>query len=110
MNKLNLLVSFTDKNRRREERRSYYRRVIKHAFGTEKWVQAVRSSYAFWPKQDRRSLERRSLTRRMVERRTRLRKYNHHAALGQQKLRNYRQSQMLTEEERKMLNELSRRF
>lgn len=109
MNKLNLLVSFTDKNRRREERRSYSRRIIKHAFGSDKWVRVVRSSYVFWPKEDRRFQERRSVTRRMVERRTRLRKYRHHA-FRQEALRNHAQSQMLTEEERKMLDDLSRRF
>jgi hypothetical protein len=108
MNKLNLLVSLTDKNRRREERRQYFRRILKHAFGSDKWVEVVRSSYVFWPKEDRRFQERRSVTRRMVERRTLLRKYRRHA-LRQHPLRNYLQGQMLSEEERKMLNDLNRR-
>ncbi len=108
MNKLNLLVSLTDKNRRREERRQYSRRIVKHAFGSDKWVEVVRASYVFWPKEDRRSEERRSVTRRMVERRTLLRKYRRHA-LRQQPLRKYLQGQILTEEERKMLNDLNRR-
>ena len=63
----------------------------------------------FWPKEDRRSQERRSLTRRMVERRTPLQKHRRHA-LRQQTLRKPLQSQMLTEDERKMLNDLNRRF
>ena len=109
MNKLNLLVSLRDKNRRREERRRYPRRIIKHAFGSDKWVQVVMSSYVFWPKQDRRSQNRRSVTRRMVERRITVRKYRRHA-LRQSTLKNHLQNQMLTEEERKMLSELSRRF
>jgi len=37
MNKLNLLVSFMDKNRRREDRRRSPRRIIKHAFASDKW-------------------------------------------------------------------------
>lgn len=109
MNKLNLLVSLTDRNRRRKERRQYARRIFKHAFGSDKWVQVVRSSYVFWPKEDRRFQERRIVTRRMAERRTRLRKYRRHA-IRQQTLRNHLQSQMLTEEERKMLNDLNRRY
>ena len=109
MNKLNLLVSLTDKNRRREDRRQFFRRIIKYAFGTDKWIEVVRSSYVFWPKQDRRFDERRTITRRMVERRTLLRKYRSHA-FRQQTLRKHLQSQMLTEEERKMLNDLNRRF
>jgi len=104
MHKLNLLVSVRDKSRRRDERRRYSRRLIKHAFGSEKWVQVVRASYVFWPKEDRRSKERRNNIRRMVERRTRLHKYRLRA-LRQQHL----QSQILTEEERKMLNDLNRR-
>lgn len=108
MNKLNLLVSLTDKNRRREDRRQYFRRLIKHAFGSDKWVAVVRSSYVFWPKEDRRFQERRSVTRRIVERRTLLRKYRRHA-LRQLPLRSYLQGQMLSEEERKMLNDLNRR-
>jgi hypothetical protein len=64
MNKLNLLVTFTNKNRRREERRRYSSRIIKHAFGSDKWVQVVRSSYMFWPKEGRRTQQRRSLMRR----------------------------------------------
>jgi hypothetical protein len=109
MNKLNLLVSLTDKSRRREERRQYYRRILKHAFGSDKWVQVVRSSYVFWPKEDRRCQERRSVTRRMVERRTLLRKYRRHA-FQQPSMRNHLQGQMLTEEERRMLNDLNRRY
>jgi len=109
MNKLNLLVSLTDRNRRREERRQSSRRIFKHAFGSEKWIQVVRSSYVFWPKEDRRFQERRTITRRMVERRTLLRKYRRHA-LRQQTLRNHLQSQMLTAEERKLLNDLNRRY
>jgi hypothetical protein len=109
MNKLNLLVSLTDKSRRRAERRQYYRRILKHAFGSDKWVQVVRSSYVFWPKEDRRFQERRSLTRRMVERRAQLRKYCR-PALRQQPLRTHLQGRMLSEEERKMLNDLNRRY
>jgi hypothetical protein len=108
MNKLNLLVSLTDKSRRKEERRQYYRRIFKHAFASDKWLEVVRSSYVFWPKEDRRFQERRSVTRRIVERRILLRKYRRHA-LRQQPLRNHLQGQMLTEEERKMLNDLNRR-
>ncbi len=109
MNKLNLLVSLTDKNRRREDRRSNSRRIIKYAFGSDKWVLVVRSSYTFWPKEDRRAQERRSITRRMVERRIQLRKYRRNP-LRQRVLGKHHQSQMLSEEERKMLNDLSRRF
>jgi len=109
MNKLNLLVSFMDKNRRREERRRAPRRLIKHAFASDKWVQVVRSSYVFWPKEDRRSLERRSVTRRMVERRTLLQKHRRHV-IRQQTIRKHFQSQILTDDERKMLNDLNRRI
>lgn len=109
MNRINLLVSLTDMNRRREERRQYYRRIFKHAFGSDKWVEVVRSTYAFWPKEDRRFQERRSVTRRIVERGALFGKYRRHG-LRQQPLKNHYQSQILTEEERKMINDLSRRY
>lgn len=109
MNKLNLLVSFRDRSRRRDERRRYSRRIIKHAFASDKWIEVVRSSYVFWPKDDRRSQERRNVMRRMVERRARLQKHRLHS-LRQQMLTRHLQSPILTEEERKMLNELNRRL
>jgi hypothetical protein len=78
MNKINLLVSLTDMNRRREELRQYYRRIFKDAFGSDKWVEVVRSTYTFWPKEDRRFQERRSVTHRIVEQGALLEKYRHH--------------------------------
>jgi|GEM_PF-261546 hypothetical protein len=106
MSKINLLGTLRDKNRRREDRRSSFRRTIEHPFGSDRWVAVVRSLYAFWPKKDRRSEERRDLTRRSVERRTRSQKYR----LGAFRPRIVKQrfpSQILTEEERQMLNDLN---
>lgn len=108
MNKLNLLGSLRDKSRRRDERRSKSRRTIKYTFGSDKWVEVVRALYVFWPKVDRRGQERRDVTRRMAERRTRLQQYRLHG-FRQQTFRKQLQSQTLTEEERKMLNDLNRR-
>jgi hypothetical protein len=99
---------YRDKMRRTTERRQRVRRVIRAAFGSDKWIAAIQSSYVLWPKQERRDRERRSIDRRWAERRTQLR------ALRR---RPYRQriidkvirSQTLTAEERSMLNDLNNR-
>lgn len=108
MNKLNFLGSMRDKNRRKQDRRHSSRRTINYIFGSEKWIQAVRSSYLFWPNQDRRTQERRGVTRRIVERRTRLQKYRDYAS---RQLTTSKQLKvpLLTDEERQMLNDLNRR-
>jgi hypothetical protein len=66
-------------------------------------------AYVFWPIEYRRFQERQSLTRRMVELRTRSREYHGHA-FQHQTMRNHLQGQILTEEERKMLNDMNRRY
>jgi hypothetical protein len=67
-------------------------------------------AYVFWPIEYRRFQERQSLTRRMVGLRTRA--YHGHAFQQQttQTMRNHLQGQILTEEERKMLNDMNRRY
>lgn len=110
MNKLNLLVSSRDRNRRQRDRRNTPRRIIQYAFGSEKWIQVVRALYIFWPKEDRRAQERRTVTRRMAERRMALSKYRLYAFRKQGVLRRQQESLVLTEEEKKMLSELNQRF
>lgn len=109
MNKINLLVSLGDKNRRVKDRRNEPRRVVEHAFGSEKWIQVIRSSYVFWPKEEQRIQERREETRRIAERRTERRvgqEKQRFEAFRKQTLKRPRQNQTLTEEERQMLRDL----
>jgi hypothetical protein len=90
-------------SRRRLERRSDCRRVIKYAFGSEQWVEAVQSSYILWPK-----LERRESGRRKTERR--IERIHYQSRIRRQRVRKQSLHQsMLTAEEKKMLNDLNRR-
>lgn len=95
-----------DIKRRVEERRRHSRRVITHAFASAEWIKAVQSSYAFWPKEERRDQQRRSASRRMAERRTQSQKY-YQRALRKQALQQHVHSQVLTAEEKSMLDKLN---
>ena len=91
------------------ERRSDRRRVIKHPFGSAKWIEAVQVAYLSWPREDRRQQERRIFSRRKSERRSQLQAYRSRSR-QQRTLDVPRRSQILTAEERNMLNDLNRRF
>lgn len=99
---------FRDKTRRSLERRQRVRRVIRAAFGSDKWIAAIQSNYVLWPKQDRRDSERRSVDRRWAERRTQLRAHRRRP-FRQRVLDKAIRSQTLTAEERSMLNDLNNR-
>ena len=95
-------------SRRRLERRSGCRRVIKYAFGSEQWVKAVQSSYILWPKLDRRESDRRFSGRRKTERR--VERIQYQSRIRRQRVRKQSLHQsMLTAEEKKMLNDLNHR-
>ncbi|SHE21925.1 hypothetical protein [methanotrophic endosymbiont of Bathymodiolus puteoserpentis (Logatchev)] len=88
------------KSRRRLERRANERRRITHKFGSPAWINAVKQNYLLWPKQDRRVKDNRSQERRRNYRRI---KHLAHTAsiVKREQLHN-----LLTEEEKIMLNEL----
>ncbi len=90
-----------DTTRRNIERRIVSRRIIRHPFGSQKWLQAVQADYLLWPKEDRRIQDRRCINRRQAERRTGLQKQRRWSA---------RQQPLLTPEEISMLRALSRRL
>lgn len=102
------LTELRSRSRRHHERRDGCRRVIKHTFGSEQWIKEVQSNYILWPKQDRRSEERRSGSRRISERRLDLVQYRSRVR-RQRMLKQYMKQPMLTNEEKKMLNDLNRR-
>lgn len=81
---------------RRSERRSEERRLIEHAFGSPEWIERIKEEYLLWPKQDRRINNRRQSLRRIknIGRST--------SAVSTKTIQN-----LLTDEEKQMLNELS---
>jgi hypothetical protein len=100
------LDSNRDIKRRVEERRRHSRRIITHAFASAEWIKVVQSSYTFWPREDRRDQQRRSVSRRMAERRIQSQQY-YQRALRKQPLQQHVKSQLLTTEEKSMLNKLN---
>ncbi len=89
--------------RRNHERRHDERRKIKEPFGSPEWLAAVQKDYYLWPKhdrrcQDRRQQERRQQTRRQLNAPHRLPNTPYQPTLDA----------LLTEEEKQMLNELSK--
>ncbi|MGR9115616.1 MAG: hypothetical protein ACU85E_07605 [Gammaproteobacteria bacterium] len=86
---------------RRQERRVKERRGIDYPFGSPEWIERVQQEHYLWPKQDRRNNERRMHDRRQKSR---------HFMNGRKaSSRNSIKSQdLLTEEEKKLLNELMR--
>lgn len=89
------------KTRRESERRSKERRINPYAFGTDEWRELIQQQYLLWPKEDRRNSERRSKSRRQTNRR---------GVNSSDKVRVPRKfnnlHDLLTDEERKTLNEL----
>jgi len=102
-------VDFRDKCRRVEERRVVSRRIIRHPFGSTKWIQAVQTYYLLWPKEDRRIDDRRCASRRMAERRIQIHKPRRRARY-QRTLNEHIQRPLLTAEEIRMLRELNKRL
>lgn len=93
-------------NRRLMERRSYNRRVIKYAFGSEQWLKNIQLDYLLWPKTDRRQGERRLTCRRILERRIKFmphRRKSFSSGRGRQSFNKH----ILTTEERRMLKDLN---
>lgn len=88
------------KSRRQSERRSEERRLVTFEFGSDEWVEMIKQNYLLWPKEDRRVQDRRQLARRKANRRTKGR--------DGPKNREYPKSlsDLLTAEEKQMLNEL----
>mgnify|MGYP006077434365 CR=1 FL=1 len=105
------LVDFRDKCRRVDERRAVSRRLIKHPFGSAKWIQAVQTSYLLWPKEDRRINDRRCASRRMAERRMQIHKPRRQTTYQRQRALNKNiHKPLLTAEEIRMLRDLTRRL
>jgi hypothetical protein len=93
-------------SRRIEERRNHCRREIEYAFGSEKWIQVLKSSYLLWPKIDRREQERRDLSRRNLERRVRLQTYRRPQ---HRSLQDHIEIHGLTADEKNMIEALTRK-
>ena len=88
------------KNRRHSERRAVERRVILHPFNSPEWVNEIKQSYLLWPKKDRRVKDRRTESRRSGHRRT--------GRLSDSFIDSSKKTyDLLTNEEKQMLNELS---
>lgn len=87
------------KSRREDERRIVERRVITHPFGSSEWVKEIQQDYLLWPKVDRRTNDRRCEVRRKDVRRT-----SSVESWNTQKMYD-----LLTAEEKEMLNELSQK-
>ena len=87
--------------RRKFERRSKERRINPFEFGSDEWREMIQKEYLLWPKQDRRIAERRSATRRQGNRRVK----NNGAVRMPRQINNLHD--LLTNEERDMLNDLS---
>jgi len=98
-------MSESRKTKRREtERRLSERRIILFAFGSDEWCRMIRREYLLWPKKDRRDEEgRRSLKRRKVFRRDKNSVFSPRKNEATQNLNN-----LLTNEEREMINDLIR--
>lgn len=90
------------KSRRIDERRSKERRQIHYQFGSAEWCRMIQQQYLLWPKKDRRESDRRALARRQALRRMMNAKRD---GAARQANNLY---ELLTQEEREMLNELSR--
>lgn len=89
------------KNRRRTERRTKERRENAHSFGSPEWIRVIQEEYLLWPKEDRRSDDRRCQSRRQGSRRVR--------SIARPEANDHAREMydLLTAEERQMLNELS---
>ncbi len=90
------------KNRRQVERRAKERRMILHSFGSPEWISEIQKDYLLWPKYDRRSKDRRNESRR--------RRGNRRIkSMGRADSAEYtnKMYDLLTAEEKQMLNELA---
>lgn len=90
------------KNRRQTERRAKERRMILHSFGSPEWVSAIQKNYLLWPKHDRRNKDRRCESRRQRGSR-RVKNIARSESAGYTK----KMYDLLTAEEKQMLNELA---
>jgi hypothetical protein len=87
-------------NRRHSERRAKERRVIIHPFNSPEWIDEIKQSYLLWPKEDRRIKDRRTESRRSGHRRT--------GSIANTPIGSSKKTyDLLTNEEKKMLNELT---
>lgn len=88
-------------SRRYHERRQNERRKITDVFGSDEWLAAVQKDYHMWPKTERRRKDRRYHERRHYNRRQ-------HQVSQPRPIRLFSDAALLTEEEKQMLNALSR--
>ena len=88
-------------SRRRKERRVKERRAVDYRFGSQEWLERVKQENYLWPKQDRRCNDRRRQDRRKNNRR--INNGRRTSAVTIIKTHN-----LLTDEEKQMLNELMR--
>jgi hypothetical protein len=80
-------------------RRVNDRRVVDFPFGSEEWVENIKTNYHVWPKTDRRQANRRIEDRRAFDRRQR-------QLSDQQRSEQKYSSILLTHEELKLIEEL----
>ena len=87
--------------RRQHERRIKERRAVQYRFGSPEWLSRVQQENLLYPKQDRRNSDRRSHERRKKHRRTT-------NAERKSAVNPTSPAQILTPEEKQMLNDLMR--
>ena len=92
--------------RRNEVRRQKERRTNQYAFNSPEWVAMMRASFELWPKHDRRETERRAADRRKLERRANRR--NHLATRHLRHQQHALSSDILADDEKKMIMDLFR--
>jgi len=98
------IMSESRKTKRREtERRLSERRIILFEFGSDEWCRIIQREYLLWPKKDRRDEDRRSSPRRQS-----LRRDKNSAWLSRRKEVNQKLVDLLTQEEKDMINDLIR--
>lgn len=91
---------YRSKQYRKSDRRAVERRTVLFPFGSTEWVEQIQKNYLLWPKYDRRIDDRRN---KFLEQCRRRQKEMTQFLSGS---KNY--TSLLTEEEREMLNELSK--
>ncbi len=94
--------NYRQKSRRHFERRAEERRIINAPFNSVEWIKAIRSNYFLWPKKDRREQDRRNQGRRQDLRR------KNNLSHSTSSMRAKKSLDLLTDEEKQMLSQLSK--
>ncbi len=89
----------SNQSKRQHERRTKERRAEDYPFGSQEWLDRIKQENLLWPKYDRRRSDRRKAERRQVDMDT-------PSAFKKPKINVLRFQNILTDEEKQMLNDL----